>query len=219
MHIIAVTNQKGGVGKTTVAMQIAAALSRRHQVLLVDVDPQRSTVWWAENADRPLPFTFAGAQQPAMVARLPLLEGNFDFVVVDTPGSLEDTRILETVLDAADYALVPMTPEPLAVEPTVRTIQRLIEPRHLRYSIVLNKVDPRVPDQMAKWQELIDSEFGYARTANSLRLYKAHADAPLLGHLITGMPDNRRTAGAIADITALSHEVADHLSTAGIGAW
>ncbi len=219
MQTIAVTNQKGGVGKTTVAMQIAAALSRRRQVLLVDVDPQRSTVWWAENAQHPLPFTFAGAQQPAMVARLPLLESEFDFVVVDTPGSLEDTRILETVLDAADYALVPMTPEPLAVEPTVRTIQRLIEPRHLRYSIVLNKVDPRVPDQMVRWQELVDSEFGYPRTENSLRLYKAHADAPLLGQLVTGMPDNRRTAGAIADVTALSYEIAEHLTTAGIGAW
>lgn len=219
MYTIAIANQKRGVGKTTLAMQLGAGLSRRHRVLVVDVDPQQSTVWWAENVTRPLPFDYAGAQQPTMLARLHLLHVQYDFVVVDTPGTLEDTRILEAVLDAADYALVPMAPEPLAVEPTARTIARLIEPRHLRYSVVLNKLDPRVPDQPATWARIVDSDFGYPRTAQSLRLYKAHADAPILGHLVTGMPDNRRTAGVISDVTALSYEVAGLVAMPGIGAW
>ena len=148
MRIVAVANQKGGVGKTTVTMQVGAALSRRFRVLVVDVDPQQSTVWWADNARGWLPFDFAGNQSPKMLARLRELGVEYDFVLVDTPGSLEDTPILETVLDAADYAVVPLTPEPLAVEPTMRTITRLIEPRQLRHAVLLNRLDPRIPNQV-----------------------------------------------------------------------
>lgn len=68
MRIVAVANQKGGVGKTTVAMQVGAELSRRHRVLLVDVDRQQSTVWWAENARERMPFDFAGSQHPNMLS-------------------------------------------------------------------------------------------------------------------------------------------------------
>lgn len=219
MYTIAVTNQKGGVGKTTIAMQVAAALSRRHRVLLIDTDPQRSTQWWAGNVPRPLPFDYAGPQQPGILARLPLLKVEYDFVFVDTPGSLEETRTLELVLDAADYALVPMTPEPLAVEPTMRTIHRLIEPRHLRYAIVLNKVDPRIPGQGDAWTRRLDADWGYPRTAETLRLYKAHADAPILGELVTAMPDNRRTAGLIGEVTRLAMEVSTHVAATSAGVW
>ncbi|MDR7113764.1 chromosome partitioning protein [Microbacterium trichothecenolyticum] len=157
---MAVANQKGGVGKTTVAMQVGAELSRRHRVLLVDVDRQQSTVWWAENARDQLPFDFAGSQHPNMLSRLRELRVDYEFVLVDTPGSLEDTAVLETVLDAADYVLVPVTPEPLAVEPTLRTLSRLIEPRHLRHGVLLNRIDPRVPRQLETWQRLLDAELG-----------------------------------------------------------
>lgn len=219
MVIVAVANQKGGVGKTTVAMQVGAELSRRHRVLLVDVDRQQSTVWWAENARDRVPFDFAGSQHPNMLSRLRELRADYEFVLVDTPGSLEDTAVLETVLDAADYALVPITPEPLAVDPTLRTLSRLIEPRHLRHGVLLNRVDPRVPHQLETWQRLLDSELGVPRLESHLRQYKVHAEAPVMGELVTSLRRNRRTEGTIADIAAIARELEQLLSPALAGAW
>ncbi|KJL40158.1 ParA family protein [Microbacterium trichothecenolyticum] len=218
MKVIAVANQKGGVGKTTVAMQLGAALAGRHRVLVVDVDRQQSTVWWAENARDRLPFDFAGSQHPNMLGRLTELT-DYDYIVVDTPGSLEDTAVLETVLDAADYAIVPLTPEPLAVDPTMRTVTRLIEPRHLRHGVLLNRIDPRVPGQLAHWQRLLDVEFGLPRFGWHLRQYKAQADAPVLGQLVSSMRHNRRTDGVIWDITQIAAELDQLLSPALAGRW
>ena len=219
MRIVAVANQKGGVGKTTVAMQVGAELSRRHQVLLVDVDRQQSTVWWAENNRERLPFDFAGSQHPKMLSRLRDLRAEYEFVLVDTPGSLEDTVVLETVLDAADYALVPVTPEPLAVDPTLRTLSRLIEPRRLRHGVLLNRIDPRVPHQLETWQRLLDSELGVPRLDSYMRQYKVHAEAPVLGELVTSLRRNRRTEGTIVDIACIARELEQLLSPTLAGAW
>lgn len=219
LKIVAVANQKGGVGKTTVTMQLGAALSRRHRVLVVDVDRQRSTVWWAENVRMQLPFDFAGDQNPKLLARLRDLHLDYDVVLVDTPGNLEDTPVLETVLDAADYVVIPLTPEPLAVEPTMRTISRLIEPRRLRHSVLLNRIDPRIPNQLHTWQELLDSTWGVPRFDSHLRQYKAQSDAPILGQLVTTFSDNRRTAGAISDVTRVGLEVSDQLVPTAAGRW
>ena len=219
MNVVAVANQKGGVGKTTVTMQVGAALSRRFRVLVVDVDPQQSTVWWAENARGWLPFDFAGNQSPRMLARLRELGAEYDFVLVDTPGSLEDTPILEAVLDAADFVVLPLTPEPLAVDPTMRTITRLIDPRHLRHAVLLNRLDPRIPKQVDRWHEIVDTNIGVPRFDAHLRQYKVHADAPVLGQLVTNAPDTQRTAGLIADVTRVAHELSDQFIPAAMGRW
>lgn len=219
MKIISAVNQKGGMGKTTITMQLAAALSRRHRILVVDVDPQQSTVWWAENAQRHLPFDFAGTQHPNVLARLSHLGEDYDFVLADTPGSLEDPRTLEAVVAASDFVLVPLTPEPLAVEPTIRTIRWIIEPHGVRYAVVLNRIDSRIRGQLAAWQDLLDTTLGLPRLDAYLRQYKAQADAPVLGNLITTVRDNRETQGSIWDVTRMGLEISEQFSPQLQGAW
>lgn len=219
MRIIVVANENGGVGKTTVTMQLGAAISRRSRVLVVDVNLQRSTAWWAENLHDRLPFDFAGNQNPRMLTRLRELRGEYDFVLVDTPGNLENTPVIETVLDAADYVVVPLTPEPLAVEPTLRTIHRLIEPRQLRHAVLLNRIDTRVASQLATWRELLDRTWGIPRFDAYLRQYKTHAEAPVLGELVTTLRVSRRTTGTIADVTRAGFEMTEQFAPALTGRW
>lgn len=219
LRIVAIVNQKGGVGKTTVTMQLGAALSRRYRVLVVDVDRQQSTVWWAENVRDRLPFDFAGNQNPKVLTGLRELRAEYDFILVDTPGSLDDTSVVEAVLDAADYVVVPLTPEPLAVDPTMRTITRLVEPRRLPHAVLLNRIDGRIPSQLHTWQELLDTTWGVPRFDAYLRQFKTQADAPVLGELVTTLRDNRRTEGTIADVTRVGLEMSEQFAPAMSGRW
>src|SRR3954452_20217521 len=129
MQVIAVVDEKGGVGKTTTAMSLAAICAEASRTLVVDVDPQGSASWWAENAGERLPFDFTAEKDPAVLRTI--REGaaeSYDVVIVDTPGSLEGAQILATVLATTDYVIVPTEPAALAVVPLIRTVRTLIAP-------------------------------------------------------------------------------------------
>src|SRR5437764_77076 len=140
--IVAVPNQKGGVGKTTLALALAAVTADANgRALVVDIDPQSSSAEMAGQMEDP-GFDFSHEMDPAMLVRLRELR-NYDMVFIDCPGSLEGGQILAAVLAVCDFAVIPFTYDPLAARPTVRTA-RFVAQHGVPYKILLNNIDPRL---------------------------------------------------------------------------
>jgi chromosome partitioning protein len=112
--IISFLNQKGGVGKTTLAVHICDALSRRNQrVLLVDADPQGSALDWAAARKGDPLFPVAGLPRASIHKELPALAQGYDVVVIDGPPRVYD--VARSAIMASDLVLVPVQPSPYDV--------------------------------------------------------------------------------------------------------
>lgn len=120
MHVIAVLNQKGGSGKTTIATHLARALQLEgRDVLLVDSDPQGSARDWAAvREDNPL--TVVGIDRPTIDRDLRAI-GPKDFVVID--GAPQAADLAVSALKAATFVLIPVQPSPYDIWATADLVE------------------------------------------------------------------------------------------------
>lgn len=113
MPVIAVLNQKGGAGKTTIAVNLAHALQLTgSKVLLVDSDPQGSARDWNEaNEGEILPVV--GLDRETLPKDLQAIKGGYDWVIID--GAPQIARLSAAAVKAADLVLIPCQPSPYDV--------------------------------------------------------------------------------------------------------
>lgn len=112
--VIAILNQKGGVGKTTLAVHIATALARKgRKVLLLDSDPQGSSLDWAAARHGEPLFPVVGLPKSSIHKELPSLAKDYDVVVIDGPPRVYD--VARSAIMASSLVLVPVQPSPYDV--------------------------------------------------------------------------------------------------------
>lgn len=111
---IAFVNQKGGVGKTTLAINVAGCMAQQgYKVLLVDADPQQSALDWSGVRSGESLFSIVGMPRPVIHKELPMLEKGYTHVIIDSPPSVH--TLTQSIVGASDVVVVPVQPSPYDV--------------------------------------------------------------------------------------------------------
>ena len=145
--IISLLNQKGGAGKTTLALHLAAAFAAADgeaaRVLVVDADPQGSALDWAAARDEaaPSPFTVIGLPRPTLHRELPALARDFQTVVIDGPPRVYD--VARSAILASGIVLIPVQPSPYDVWAAKEIVELVREAsvfqENLKAAFVINR--------------------------------------------------------------------------------
>lgn len=143
-RIIAVAQQKGGAGKTTLAAQLAVAWAGERRVALMDIDPQSSLSTWhrlrAANGRNPAPIHLSDVSGWRVATELDRLRNDYDIVLIDCPPHAETET--KNAMRAADLVVIPVQPSPMDVWATTPTAT-FARDQGTDVRLMLNRVPPR----------------------------------------------------------------------------
>ncbi len=212
MKVISILNQKGGVGKTTLSINLAATLkARNHSVLLVDADPQGSSLDWAAAREPAEPiFSVVSCPKPTIHKTVADIGAGKDFVIID--GAPRVTDLARSCIMASDLVLIPVQPSPYdiwASQEVVSLIQEaVIYKPELKAAFVINRKIPNTAIGRDVESALAEFDLPVLSTTIGQRVIFAESAA---GGLSVMEQDAK--SQATSEITALAQNVLDMLET------
>jgi chromosome partitioning protein len=209
--VIAVVNQKGGAGKTTLSMNLAGSFANRgHKVLVVDADPQGTATRWAASADdeKLFPASVVGlsAANTKVHREVKKLIEDYDWIIIDCPPAA-DSPVPQSALLIADLAVVPLIPSPLdmwaavGIREVIHNVSGINE--GLKARLVFNQYQSNT--SLAKEAIEILSQFGIETCNTHIGSRQAYRQSAVFGHSVHGFGSKAKEA--IDEIENLTDEL------------
>lgn len=205
MPIIAIVGNKGGAGKTTLSVNLAAGISREHSVVMIDADPQGSSLQWRAIAGDNVNFpvyapTFSLREQAKKYAV------KNEYILIDCPPSVHAPQTL-AALEFADLALIPVQPSPIDLWATVHIEKAINEAREvnpaLKAMLVINQIEARTT--LSKLVREVLSEIALPVADTAIRRRAIYRNSALEGKSVFDI--GKRGADAAAELDLLIREV------------
>ena len=178
--VITIASFKGGVGKTTTAIHLAAFLNRFNPTLVVDWDPNRSAMTWA--APGQLPFKVVTDVQMAKHVR------HYEHIIIDTQARPKRAD-LEELADSCDLLVLPTSPKALDLDALLRTVDTL-QTLNANFRVLLTIVPPAPSPSGKDAREMLTAE-GIPSFSTEIKRLVAFERAPLEGVIVKDYPDPR----------------------------
>jgi|TARA_R100001086_G_scaffold144946_2_gene76501 chromosome partitioning protein len=197
MTTVAIISQKGGAGKTTLALHLAVAAQDAGRVsLIIDTDPQATASQWGswredkppEVIDSPPPRLAAKVEQAQ--------EQGAQFVVIDTPPHADSAA--RAAVETADLVLIPCRPSAFdlaAIQTTVKLVQLLRKPAF----VVFTAGSPNAPRMYEEADELVES-FGISACPVQLPDRAAYRHASAEGRTVMETEPDGKAANEIQQL-------------------
>lgn len=194
--IITVASYKGGVGKTTTSVHVAAFLQKSAPTLLVDGDPNRSATKWAKRGS--LPFKIIDERLLAKYGR------DYENIVIDTEArpSEED---MATLVEGCDLLILPTTPDVLALDALGLTLETLESIGAKNYKVLLTIVPPKPSHDGDEAREMLSSS-GVPVFKSQISRRVAFQKAALGGMIVSETKD-QRAESAWKEYAAVGKEI------------
>jgi chromosome partitioning protein len=181
--IVTVASNKGGVGKTTTSIHIAAYLHQFSPTLLVDNDPNKSATGWAARSANGLPFRVVDVNQSLKVGR------DFEHVVFDTKARPNQEE-MQTLAEGCDLMVIPTTPDAMSIEALMGTIDMLRGLKGVKYKVLITIIPP-YPERDGEDARAMLETSGYPLFASGIREAKVFKQAALHGQIVNQLKGPR----------------------------
>jgi chromosome partitioning protein len=194
--IVTLAQSKGGVGKSTAAIHIAAYFQTLAPTLLVDSDHVRASLAWSRRGK--LPFAVVDENQQAKAMQ----ERRYDHIVIDTPGSIDEQGLRE-LANGCHMMVIPAVPEASATDGLLYTLGKLRGADNFR--VLLNRVKHNRPQEAVELRAVL-VDMGVKVFTTEIPDLVAFDKASALGVPVYEV-DDRRAARAWESFEALGEEI------------